>query len=57
MQDDFSMDNVKCSGNELRLEDCGHDTEEDCDGNEAAGVVCSQFPIFQFVVFHFELPI
>ena len=42
VQDDFAMDNVKCSGDESRLEDCRYDTEEDCGGDEAAGVVCSR---------------
>ena len=37
----YSMDNVKCRGNETELEDCYHKAADDCDGNEAAGVVCS----------------
>eukprot|EP00091_Calanus_sinicus_P021082 TRINITY_DN607_c0_g1_i10.p1 TRINITY_DN607_c0_g1~~TRINITY_DN607_c0_g1_i10.p1 ORF type:complete len:410 (-),score=92.77 TRINITY_DN607_c0_g1_i10:58-1236(-) len=37
----FSMDNVRCRGNETDLKDCYHRAVDDCDGNEAAGVVCS----------------
>jgi len=38
----FSMDNVKCRGNETAVTDCYHKTADDCDGTEAAGVVCAQ---------------
>jgi len=38
----FSMDNVKCRGNESVLNDCYHKTADDCDGTEAAGVVCAK---------------
>merc|ERR1719187_228917 len=34
------MDDVVCQGNETRLEDCQHATEDNCDATEAAGVVC-----------------
>jgi hypothetical protein len=37
----FSMDNVKCHGNETDLKDCYHKAADDCDGNEGAGAVCS----------------
>lgn len=37
----YKMDNVKCYGNETDLRDCNHKAGDDCDGNEAAGVVCS----------------
>jgi len=37
----YKMDNVGCRGNETFLEDCYHRAADDCDGNEAAGVVCA----------------
>ena len=38
--DDFSMDDVQCRGNETSLLQCEHETEDNCGGGEAAGVVC-----------------
>ena len=40
--DDFSLDEVKCRGNESSLLDCGHlvQRKENCNSGEAAGVVC-----------------
>ncbi len=42
VQDAFSYDNVDCYGTEDALDDCAHlnEDEENCVGNEAAGVVC-----------------
>ena len=37
----FIMDNVECAGDETGLEECDHKTGDDCDGHEAAGVVCT----------------
>jgi len=37
----FAMDNVRCNGSERRLEDCHHETDDDCGAEEGAGVVCS----------------
>ena len=37
----FAMDNVRCQGNETSLDQCRHKSGDDCDGHEAAGVVCS----------------
>ena len=34
------MDEVKCLGTEETLEDCPHNTEDDCEGKEGAGVIC-----------------
>ena len=39
---DFAMDNVKCTGNETSIFDCAHDTVDDCDSNEGAGVICTR---------------
>ena len=39
--DDFSYDETSCSGSESHIQECQHDTEEDCYGGEAAGVRCS----------------
>ena len=36
------MDDVRCAGNETSLGECRHKAGDDCDGHEAAGVVCSQ---------------
>ena len=40
--DDFSLDEVKCRGNESSLLNCGHlvQRKENCNSGEAAGVVC-----------------
>ena len=38
--EDFSFDQVECSGQEESLDDCKHDDTEDCGADEAAGVVC-----------------
>ena len=38
----FAMDDVRCAGNESSLAECGHKKGDDCDGHEAAGVVCSR---------------
>ena len=38
--DNFVMDDVKCSGRELRLEDCRHNKRDNCGTREGAGVVC-----------------
>ena len=38
----FAMDDVRCAGNETSLGDCRHKAGDDCDGHEAAGVVCSE---------------
>ena len=32
---------VQCHGNETSLLQCEHETEHDCGGEEAAGVVCT----------------
>ena len=37
----FAMDDVRCVGNETSLGECRHKAGDDCDGHEAAGVVCS----------------
>ena len=40
--DEFSLDEVKCRGNETSLTDCIHlvERKENCNSDEAAGVVC-----------------
>ena len=38
--DVFSLDEVKCRGNETTILDCAHQTNENCNSGEAAGVVC-----------------
>ena len=40
-RDNFIMDEVKCIGTEETLEDCPHETKDDCGGTEGAGVICS----------------
>ena len=40
VSDDFMMDEVKCKGNEEKLLDCPHKTEDDCGGKEGLGVIC-----------------
>jgi len=36
----FAMDEVRCNGSELRLQDCRYEREDDCGAEEGAGVVC-----------------
>ena len=46
------LDNVVCSGNEMRLQDCSHrpiGIDNNCDHTEDAGVVCMSLGII-FVV-------
>ena len=38
--DQFSLDEVRCRGNETTILDCPHQREENCNSGEAAGVVC-----------------
>ena len=38
--DQFSLDQVRCRGNETTILDCPHQKEENCNSGEAAGVVC-----------------
>ena len=40
----FAMDNVNCTGDEMSIFDCAHDTADDCDSDEGAGVICSNDP-------------
>ena len=40
----FAMDNVNCTGDEMSIFDCAHDTADDCDSDEGAGVMCSNDP-------------
>ena len=39
---DFSMDDVKCTGEEFNILDCPHKTSHDCKITEGAGVRCSK---------------
>ena len=39
--DDFSFDEISCTGSEAHIQDCTYDLEEDCHGGEAAGVRCA----------------
>ena len=38
--DNFIMDDVDCSGREGRLEECRHNSRDNCGTSEGAGVVC-----------------
>ena len=38
--DEFSLDDVKCSGREKSIMDCPHVTNDNCGAKEGAGVVC-----------------
>ena len=51
--DDFSMDDVQCRGNETSLLQCKHETEDDCGGDEAAGVVCTTGIDYSLLETHF----
>lgn len=37
----YLMDDVKCAGDEKRLQKCSYNIDHDCDKNEAAGVICN----------------
>ena len=50
----FIMDNVDCAGNESSLQECQHKTGDDCDGHEAAGVVCTDQHIELYGCDHHE---
>ena len=39
-RDNFVMDDVKCLGTEQSLDECPHNSQHDCKGEEGAGVVC-----------------
>ena len=41
----FSMDDVKCTGQEHKLIDCPYNTNEDCEANEGAGVICQPLKV------------
>ena len=36
----FAMDEVRCGGNEMYLQECSYSTSDDCGSNEGAGVHC-----------------
>ena len=36
----FAMDRINCDGDEETIQQCYYETQEDCDFNEGAGVVC-----------------
>jgi len=38
--DIFSYDDLYCTGSEFSLDECPHSNEDNCNGFEAAGVVC-----------------
>ena len=40
----FSMDDVQCLGTEASILDCPHLTEDNCDTDEGAGVIC-KYPL------------
>jgi len=39
---DFGMDNVACSGSELKLDECEYNRIDDCGAREGAGVICDK---------------
>ena len=53
-RDNFIMDEVKCIGTEETLEDCPHETKDDCGGTEGAGVICSSNKKY-FGIWHVHL--
>jgi len=44
VSEDFAMDEVECTGDEEYIWRCPHETEDDCGGDEGAGVICSNEP-------------
>ena len=40
VEDNFIMDDVACKGTEDSLEDCRYHGIDNCEGKEAAGVIC-----------------
>ena len=40
VSDDFMMDEVQCKGNEEKLLDCPHETEDNCGAKEGLGAIC-----------------
>ena len=43
---DFVMDNVVCSGSEVDIRECPHETDHNCRYWEAAGVRCRHNDLF-----------
>ena len=41
VSNDFSYDDVNCTGTEPTLDDCPHINSEDCSSGEGAGVECA----------------
>ena len=39
--DDFSMDDVSCSGSERDIKECNYSPVDNCGASEGAGVICS----------------
>ena len=37
---DYAMDEVRCDGNEMHLQDCSYSTSDNCNTSEGAGVHC-----------------
>ena len=37
---EYAMDDVRCNGNEMYLQECSYSTSDDCNGHEGAGVHC-----------------
>merc|ERR1719186_726330 len=40
VENEFSMDDVNCNGNENQLQDCQYTTQHNCGINEGAGAIC-----------------
>ncbi len=40
MPEDFVIDNLRCNGDEDSINDCWWHTDENCNDNEGAGVIC-----------------
>lgn len=53
------LDNLRCVGNESRLQDCPHNSYavQNCNHGEDAGVYCSGkvFYVFDDCIFHLEI--
>ena len=45
----FAMDDVRCIGNETTIFACPHIEQDNCSGNEGAGVICEgNIPVHDF---------
>ena len=56
VSDEFAMDNVECIGDEDYIWRCPHETVDNCGSHEGAGVICSMYGQWQFLILNYQPP-